>query len=289
MSDVTDHLYDGLADVHTGDERWAFGTGFTDALEGIDTTVPTGVDADALAAYCLMLGDDALVMSHRLQQWVTRLPELEEETAVANVALDLLGQARMLLARAGTVLGRSEDELAYFRDVHDFRNVRLVEPVDEDFAQLVTRLMVFSTWRLALLQQVRQVADPVLAAIAAKGVKELTYHRDYAAGWVVRLGDGTAVSHERMQVAVNRVWPLISELWRHCAPQSTLGVAPPQEEVLDVLASVFGTATLSLPEDAHHLGAVDGRTGRDGIHTEALGYVLADLQSVARADPEATW
>ncbi|NYJ75435.1 1,2-phenylacetyl-CoA epoxidase subunit PaaC [Allobranchiibius huperziae] len=286
---MTDHLYDALADVHTGDERWAFGTGFTDALEGIDTTVPSDLDADALAAYCLMLGDDALVLSHRLQQWVTRLPELEEETAVANIALDLLGQARMLLARAGTILGRSEDELAYFRDAQDFRNVRLVEPVDEDFAQLVIRLMVFSTWRLALFEQVQRVADPVLAAIAAKGIKELRYHRDYAAGWVVRLGDGTEVSHDKAAAAVERLWPLVPELWRHCAPQSALGVEPPEAAVLEVLSGVFRTATLDVPEGAHVLGAVDGRTGRDGMHTEALGYLLAELQSVARADPEATW
>ncbi|MBO1767561.1 1,2-phenylacetyl-CoA epoxidase subunit PaaC [Allobranchiibius sp. GilTou38] len=286
---MTDHLYDALADVHTGDERWAFGTGFTDALEGIDTTVPSDLDADALAAYCLMLGDDALVLSHRLQQWVTRLPELEEETAVANIALDLLGQARMLVARAGTILGRSEDELAYFRDAQDFRNVRLVEPVDDDFAQLVIRLMVFSTWRLALFEQVQRVADPVLAAIAAKGIKELRYHRDYAAGWVVRLGDGTAVSHHKAVAAVERLWPLVPELWRHCAPQSVLGVEPPEAAVLEVLSGVFRTATLDIPAGAHVLGAVDGRTGRDGMHTEALGYLLAELQSVARADPEATW
>ncbi len=284
-----DHLYEGLADEHFGDERWAFGTGFTNALEGIDTTIPDNVDADALAAYCLMLGDDALVMSHRLQEWVTRLPELEEETAVANIALDLLGQARMLLARAGTVLGRTEDDLAFFRDAQDFRNVRLVEPVDDDFAQLVIRLMVFSTWRLALLERVRDVADPVLGAIAAKGVKELTYHRDYAAGWVLRLGDGTQVSQRRMTVAVERVWPLIPELWRHCGAQDALGITAPRQPVLDVLADVFGQATLTLPTDPRELGAVDGRTGRDGIHTEALGYLLAELQSVARADPEATW
>lgn len=286
---ATDHLYDGLADVHSGDERWAFGTGFTDALEGIDTTVPSDVDADALAEYCLMLGDDALVMSHRLQEWVTRLPELEEETAVANIALDLLGQARLLLARAGTVLGRGEDELAFLRDAQDFRNVRLVEPVDDDFAQLITRLMVFSSWRLAIMEQAQQVTDPVLAAIAAKAVKEITYHRDYAAGWVIRLGDGTEVSHDRMTVAVDRIWPLVPELWRHCAAQQTLDIHAPRDAVLGVLATVFHTATLSLPTDARELGAVDGRTGRDGIHTEALGYVLAELRSVARADPEATW
>ena len=132
-----------------------------------------------------------MIYSHRLQQWVTRLPELEEETALANIALDLLGQARMLLARAGAITDRTEDELAFFRNEPEFRNVRLVEAADRDFAELVGRLLVFSTWRLALFERLSDSPDPVLAAIAAKGVKELTYHRDYAAQWVVRLGDGT--------------------------------------------------------------------------------------------------
>ena len=183
--------YESLSE-ETEDHRWAFGTGFTDPLEGIDASVPDGVDARALTAYCLALGDDALIYSHRLQQWMTRLPELEEETALANIALDLLGQARMLLARAGQAEGRGrrEDDLAFFRDEHEFRNVRLAEHTDADFAQL-GRLLVFSAWRLALFGRLARSADPVLAAIAAKGVSELTYHRDYAAQWVIRLGDGT--------------------------------------------------------------------------------------------------
>src|SRR6202162_2504553 len=129
--------YQSLSE-ETGDHRWAFGTGFTDPLEGVDATVPDSVDARALAAYCLMLGDDALIFSHRLQQWMTRLPELEEETALANIALDLLGQARMLLAGAGGAegAGRGEDQLAFFRDENEFRNVRLAEAVDADFAEL---------------------------------------------------------------------------------------------------------------------------------------------------------
>src|SRR3984957_20034541 len=204
------------------DHRWAFGTGFTDPLEGIDASVSDGVDAAALAAYCLMLGDDALIYSHRLQQWMTRLPELEEETALANIALDLLGQARMLLARAGQAeaaarpdgRGRAEDELAFFRDSREFRNVRLVERLDADFAELTGRLLVFSAWRLALFGELPRPRDQVLAAIAAKGVKELTYHRDYAAQWVVRLGDGTPLSHEKMQAALGVIWPLVDELFR---------------------------------------------------------------------------
>src|ERR1700734_2098299 len=193
-----DNPYDLLGEDHDGGHRWAFGTGFTDPLEGIDTTVPAGLDAAALARYCLALGGDALIYSHRLQQWVTRMPELEEETAIANIALDLLGQARMLLARAGGILGRTEDQLAFFRDEKDFRNVRLAEHEDHNFAELTGRLLIFSAWRLALFEALSDCPDPVLAAIAAKGVKELTYHRDYAAQWVVRLGDGTDVSPPRV-------------------------------------------------------------------------------------------
>jgi ring-1,2-phenylacetyl-CoA epoxidase subunit PaaC len=277
------------------DHRWAFGTGFTDPLEGIDASVPPGVDTAALATYCLMLGDDALIYSHRLQQWITRLPELEEETAIANIALDLLGQARMLLARAGLAegAGRQEDQLAFFRDENEFRNVRLVEALDADFAELTGRLLVFSAWRLALLRQLTGSKDPVLAAIAAKGVKEITYHRDYAAQWVIHLGDGTPLSHGKMQAALGTIWPLVDELFRADRVVAALpGIAAdPQTlraEVDAVLDTVLATATLDRPDRAP-MAAVAGQTGRDGVHTEAFGYILAELQSVARAHPDATW
>ena len=161
-----DNPYDLLGEDHDDGHRWAFGTGFTDPLEGIDTSVPDGLDPAALARYCLGLGDDALIYSHRLQQWVTRLPELEEETAIANIALDLLGQARMLLARAGGIMGRTEDQLAFFREEKEFRNVRLAEHEDRDFAEVVGRLLIFSSWRLALFSKLAVSADPVLAETA---------------------------------------------------------------------------------------------------------------------------
>jgi len=277
------------------DHRWAFGTGFTDPLEGIDASVPDGVDAAALATYCLMLGDDALIYSHRLQQWMTRLPELEEETAVANIALDLLGQARMLLARAGQAegAGRQEDRLAFFRAENEFRNVRLVEALDADFAELTGRLVVFSAWRLALFGRLATSRDPVLAAIAAKGVNELSYHRDYAAQWVIRLGDGTRLSHEKMQAALGAIWPLVDELFRADDVVAALpGVAAdPGElraEVDAVLDTVLEVATLDRPHSPP-MAQVAGQSGRGGVHTEAFGYVLAELQSLARAHPDATW
>jgi ring-1,2-phenylacetyl-CoA epoxidase subunit PaaC len=294
MSDH-DNPYDLLGDEHDEGHRWAFGTGFTDPLEGIDTTVPADVDPAALARYCLALGDDALIYSHRLQQWVTRMPELEEETAVANIALDLLGQARMLLARAGGILGRTEDQLAFFRDEKEFRNVRLAEHEDRDFAELTGRLLIFSAWRLALFQALAGAQDPVLAAIAAKGVKELTYHRDYAAQWVVRLGDGTPLSRARMQDALAAIWPLLGELFR---PDEDGFAAVAPGEVDAVLDAVLAAAGLDRPGAVPLAGVsvagvsvagVRGQAGRGGVHTEAMGYILAELQSLARAHPDATW
>ncbi len=294
MTDDEFNAYQSLAQ-DTEDHRWAFGTGFTDPLEGIDASVPDGVDGAALATYCLMLGDDALIYSHRLQQWITRLPELEEETAIANIALDLLGQARMLLARAGLAegAGRQEDRLAFFREENEFRNVRLVEALDADFAELTGRLLVFSAWRLALFGQLASSRDPVLAAIAAKGVNELSYHRDYAAQWVIRLGDGTQRSHDKMQAALGTIWPLVDELFRADAVVAALpGVAAdPRElraEVGAVLDTVLDTATLDRPQAAP-MALVAGKSGRDGVHTEAFGYLLAELQSLARTHPDATW
>ena len=290
-----DNAYEAL--IEENDPRWAFGTGFTDPLAGIDTTVPAGVDGADLATYCLMLGDDALVMSHRLQEWCANAPELEDEVALANIGLDLLGQARLLLARAGTAdgTGRSEDDYAFGREGHEFRNVRLVEAPNGDFARSMARLLVFATWRLALLDRLRTSADPVLAAIAAKAVKEVTYHRDYAAQWVVRLGDGTALSHERMQAGLDAVWPLVGELFATHpveARLAALGIAvdpvATREEFDDVIARVLAAATLTLPSVGARRG-VAGRAGRDGVHTEALGFLLAELQSVARALPGATW
>jgi ring-1,2-phenylacetyl-CoA epoxidase subunit PaaC len=278
--------YLSLADVSEEDHRWAFGTGFADPLAGVDVTLHVGVnpeEAAALAARCLALGDDALIYSHRLQQWVTRAPELEEETALANIALDLLGQARLLLTRAGQAegRGRDEDQLAFFRDEREFRNVRLVEHTDADFAELTARLLVFAAWRLALFERLTAMPatdpspDPVLAAIAAKAVKELTYHRDYAAAWVIRLGDGTDYSHAKAQAALDALWPMVGEL-------------DLDADAAAYLDAVIAEATLTRPS-APPLGPVAGKTGRDGTHTEAMGYILAELQSVARANPDATW
>jgi ring-1,2-phenylacetyl-CoA epoxidase subunit PaaC len=294
------NAYQSLSET-TGhdDPRWAFGTGIVEeAGAEISSPLPDGVDAADLAAYCLMLGDDALIYAHRLSEWVSNAPELEEEVALANTALDLLGQARILLARAGHAedVGRDEDTLAYLRTEAEFRNVGLAELSDDlDFARAVARLLIFSTWRLALLHRLLGSADPVIAAVAAKGVKELTYHRDYAARWTLRLGDGTDDSHRRMQSALDALWPYVGELFRTSDEERRLietGVAvdPAQtrDEVDAVLDQVLAKATLTRPERPF-IGTIGGRGGRQGVHTEHLGHALAEMQSLARQHPGATW
>src|SRR5688500_356955 len=260
-------VYEALDHAHGGEGHWAFGHGFDEPLAGVDTTVPDGVDPTALGEYCLMLGDDALVLAQRLTEWVTASPELEEEVAVANVALDLLGQARLLLARAGSVgvLGRSrelatesipdEDALAYFRDADEFRNTALVTAPNGDFAQTLVRLLAAATVRLAVFARLRESRDPVLAAIAAKGVNELTYHRDHAARWVLRLGDGTPESHRRAQAGADAVWPLLAEAFTPTdlelrLSQAGVAVDPSavREEVRSVLTEVLERATLTVPD-----------------------------------------
>ncbi|GEP40423.1 putative phenylacetic acid degradation protein PaaC/phenylacetate-CoA oxygenase, PaaI subunit [Nocardioides psychrotolerans] len=311
MPHVHDHdadhesVYDGL----TGgdDSQWAFGTDFEDPLAGVDTTIAQGVDASALAAYCLMLGDDALVYSHRLAQWTSNAPDLEDDIALANIALDLLGQARLLLARAAAADPAvvpalpdgspvpPEDALAFFRDEAGFRNVRLVEPDNGDFAVTMARLLVFSTYRLALLERLRDSNDPVLAAIATKGVKEVAYHRDYAGRWFLTLARGTEESRRRLLAGLALVWPLYDELFRThhveaAAADQGFGVDPSglADEVGVVLEQVLTTSGVERPEIAQ-TGAVNGQTGRGGRHTEVMGRLLAEMQVVARAHPMGLW
>jgi ring-1,2-phenylacetyl-CoA epoxidase subunit PaaC len=297
-------VYDALTNAHDDPGHWAFGTGFDDPLAGVDTTVPDGIDPADLGEYCLVLGDDALVLAQRLTQWVTAAPELEEEVAIANVALDLLGQARLLLARAGSVgvLGRSrdkatesipdEDALAYFRDPDEFRSSGLVEAPNGDFAQTMVRLLVAATVRLAVFTRLRGSRDPVLAAIAAKGVNELAYHRDHAARWVLRLGDGTAESHRRAQAAADTVWPLLADVFTATDVERRLteaGVAVDpadvREEVSSVLTQVLDQATLRVPE----WPADTAPRGRVGEHGPELAELLGTLQGLARQHPAATW
>ena len=247
----------------------------------------------ALATYALRLGDDALVLAQRLGGWITRAPQLEEDVALANIALDLLGQARALLTYAGEVegAGRTEDDLAYLRDERDFLNLQLVELPNDDFGVSIARQLVFSTWQLSLFQHLADSRDETVAGVAGKAVKEVAYHRDHATQWVLRLGDGTEESHRRMQDALDAVWPYTFELFEADRLTDELvaaGVAadpvamqPPWSAYV---TTVVEKATLSVPTA---VPAVTG--GRRGIHTEQMGYLLAEMQHLARSHPGARW
>ncbi|SFB76815.1 ring-1,2-phenylacetyl-CoA epoxidase subunit PaaC [Nocardioides terrae] len=304
------NVYDGLLEHHDvagDDSQWAFGTDFEDPLAGVDTTVPDDVDAHELATYCLMLGDDALVLSQRISEWCSNAPDLEEDIALANIALDLLGQARLLLARAAAADPSvvptlpegspvpAEDALAFFRDAGQFRNLRITEVPNGDFAHVVVRTLLFATVRLSLFTRLAESRDPVLAAIAAKGVKELTYHRDYAGRWFLTLAQGTDESRRRLTAALAELWPLFGEpLSTHPVEAGVaaagVGVDPAAvaDEVDVVLEQVFAVSGVDRP-GAAPLAGVQGRTGRDGLHTEALSRMLAEMQVVARAHPMGKW
>lgn len=256
----------------------------------------SAVDLD-VAAYALRLGDDSLVLAQRLAEWATRSPDIEEDVALANVALDLLGQARSLLTYAGEAegRGRDEDDLAMLRDPGEMTSVCLVELPGGDFGQTMARLLVFSSYLVELHSRLRICADPTLAAVAAKAVKEVDYHRDHAASWVVRLGDGTAESHARMQAGLDTVWPWAAELFeadeltdRLVARGVAVDPAALREPWEAVVRGVLAEATLTVPAEPR-TPAVGQPRGRRGEHTEHLAPLLAEMQQLHRAHPGATW
>jgi ring-1,2-phenylacetyl-CoA epoxidase subunit PaaC len=239
--------------------------------------------------YTLGLADDALVSAQRLGWWISRAPELEEDVALANIGLDQLGQARTLLTYAGQLEGdgRTEDDLAYLRDEREYRNVKLVERPMTDFGVAMARLLVFSTYQLHLYRALTKTEDETLAAVAAKAVKEVAYHVDHANHWVLRLGDGTDESHARMQAALDAEWPYVDELFSPADASLAGRVADPavlRDAVLTDVRRVVTDATLTVPEGSPALGG-----GRDGLHTEHLGYLLAEMQYLHRSYPGATW
>jgi ring-1,2-phenylacetyl-CoA epoxidase subunit PaaC len=247
----------------------------------------------AVARYALALGDDALVLAQRCGEWISRAPQLEEDVALANIGLDLLGQARALLTYAGEVegAGRDEDDLAYLRDEREFLNVHLVEQPNGDFAVSTARLLLFSTYALALYERLTASSDATLAAVAAKAVKEVSYHREHAASWVVRLGDGTEESHRRMQAGLDAMWPYVDELFENgwldeqlVADGVAVDVATLRSGWEASVGEVLAEATLEVPQTRWH-----ARGGRRGIHSEAMGYLLAEMQHVHRSHPGATW
>ena len=251
------------------------------------------VDAPALFRYVLRLGDLALVLGQRLGEWVGHSPALEEDLGLANIALDMIGQARLLLTYAGEVegQGRGEDDIAFLRGHGEYLNAVLAEQPNGDFGQTIVRQVLIDAFQLELYQRMTASTDERLAAIAAKSVKEVRYHLRYSSGWLVRLGDGTDESHRRVQAAVDALWPYTVELFaedeldRAMADQ---GVAPRLADVKAAwdhrLDEILAEATLKRPPHRPHAWH-----GKRGQHSEHLGYILAEMQYLQRTHPGARW
>lgn len=252
----------------------------------------SGTDAVAtpdVAEYALWLGDDALILSQQLGMWIARAPELEEDVALANIALDLLGHARSLLHYAGTATNRTEDDLAYWRDEHDFRCAWLFEQRNGDFAQTIVRQLAASVYQFELYTALQSSSDATLAAVAAKAPKEVEYHRDHAVQWTLRLAGGTDESRRRILRAVEDLWPYVDELFRDEPLLDRLDGIAARPSTLRapfdaVIAAVFAEAELTVPETPPSAGG-----GRQGRHFPTLGFLLAEMQVLARQHPGATW
>jgi ring-1,2-phenylacetyl-CoA epoxidase subunit PaaC len=229
----------------------------------------------------LALGDDALVLAQRLGEWAGNAPVLEEDVALTNIALDLLGQARTLLSLTG-----DEDELAFRREAHEFRNVQLVEQPNGDFACTIARQLYFSVYQ-ELMYEALAEGGSELAPLAGKAVKEVAYHRDHAEQWTLRLGDGTQESHRRMQRALETLWRFTGELFD---PLEGLAVDLPalQDQWRGRIGDVLGRATLEVPQGGDRTAWSAG-AGRQGVHTEPFGRMLAEMQYLHRAHPGASW
>ena len=245
--------------------------------------------SDAVAQYALRLGDDALILAQRMSWWISRAPELEEDVALGNIALDLVGHARVLLTYAGSAWGKTEDDLAYFREEEEFRCIHLVQLENGDFAQTIARGLLYLAYAYELYGALRESADPTLAAIAAKAFKEVDYHLDHAVQWTLRLGIGTDESKRRMQRALDHVWPYFDEPFEDEALHDELeGVAVRpstlREAAFERVTGVIEAAELDIPNAPF---AATG--GRRGEPREQLGYLLAEMQVLARKHPGATW
>lgn len=246
-----------------------------------------------LVEYLLRLGDNSLILAQRLSEWCGHGPVLEEELAQANTALDLIGQAQYWLNLAGEVEGRGRDadRLAYLRDVREFRNVLLVEQPNGHYGQTIARQFYFDAWHRLLLQGLSGSADRRIAEIAAKADKEVRYHLHRSGDWVVRLGDGTAESHRRMQAAIDELWNFTGELFEMddidralLAEGIAVDLAALREPWLRLVHDTLQEATLTVPEESWMR-----RGGKQGVHSEHLGYILAEMQFLQRAYPNATW
>lgn len=251
------------------------------------------VAADPAGVYTLRHADDCLVLSHRLAQWSSRAPTLEEDVALTNIALDLLGQARALYARTAELdgTGRSEDDYVFLRDERDFVNCLLVEQENGDFAVTVVRQLLFSAYQLEAWRALGLSTDEKLAAIAAKAVKEVTYHLDHATQWTLRLGDGTDESRRRMQAALEQLWPYAAELFEEDAVTDDVVARGVAADPYALRAAWDASVDRVLRDATLERCSISWTPtgGRRGLHTECFGYMLAEMQHLHRAHPGARW
>ena len=268
-------------------------SGATSNSAGGALSTSGGTEPAASVEYLLRLGDTSLVLGQRLGEWIGHSPALEEDLGLANLALDLVGQARLLLSYAGEVEGRGRDEdaLAFFRDAPQFRNFTLVEQPNGDFAQTVVRQFLLDAWQVELYEALVSSADGRLAAIAAKAVKESRYHYRFSSGWVVRLGDGTEESHRRMQNAMDSLWRFTDELFAVDEVDERMaaaGIAPRLAELQPRWSArvdeVLREATLQRPQSVRYPWQ-----GKRGVHSEHLGHMLTEMQHLQRTYPGARW
>ncbi|MET3206712.1 1,2-phenylacetyl-CoA epoxidase subunit PaaC [Pseudarthrobacter sp. S3] len=261
--------------------------------EDIALEVRTGLakPTEDVAEYALRLGDDGLILAQRLGHWISRGPELEEDVALGNIALDQLGHARSFLTYAGGAWDKSEDELAYFRREHEFRSAAIFEQPNGDFAATIARQFIVSYYQFELYRRLTQSSDATLAAIAAKAVKEVDYHRDHSAQWVLRLAGGTEESRARMIQGLKQMWPYVAELFEDDELTTRLAESGAAVEPSTLKADfdrltgeIFDEAELEVPD----VPAAPGG-GRHGRHSEHLGYLLAEMQVLAREYPGASW
>ena len=249
---------------------------------------------DDKITYLLRLGDNALILSQQLSQLCGKGPALEEDMALTNVALDLLGQTRLWFSYAAELenAGRDEDDIAFMRDAHDFRNCLLVEQPNGNYADTMMRQFFFDTWHYFQLLELTKAADPRIVEVAQKSIKEVTYHLRRSGDLIVRLGDGTAESHKKTQAAADALWMYTGEMFNYDAVDSAMvaaGIAPPSEllraSFLEHVAEIFAEATLVMPAP----DAWMQKGGKQGTHTEHLGFILAEMQFLQRAYPGAEW
>jgi ring-1,2-phenylacetyl-CoA epoxidase subunit PaaC len=252
-----------------------------------------GVARERRVRYLQRLADTSLVLAQRLGEWVGHAPAIEEDLGLANTALDLLGQARLLLSYAAELEGRGRDEdaLAFLREEADFLNLTLAEQPNGDFGDTIVRQFLVDAWQVEMFERLQQSTDPRLAEIAAKAVKETRYHVRYSAGWLVRLGDGTDESHARVRAALERLWPYTRELFdadELDREMTAAGIAPDLAQLraawLQRVDATLAEATLARPADVPYAWY-----GKQGRHSEHLGHLLAELQYMQRAHPGARW